>query len=191
MQSPASDPFLDLSMPASTMRTLQPVLMPPMAPRGPALHGQKTTRSPTRVPSSDNPYINFFFQVVVDTLAQPVCKLVTIAWAHNPVTALKLIANLRGVPRASLTGRASMPPRSECMSAIPRRSHVTFPCAHGQSVVPQPAAGDPVLANFSAPCSPSPRRSPGDASREAGAFMSFGVVFCRKKQGSRSLPAYT
>jgi hypothetical protein len=136
MQSPASDPFLDLSTSASTTRTFQPVLMPPMAPRGPALHGQKTTRSPTRVMSSDNPCLDLFFQVVLDRLAQRVRELVTIAWAHDPVTMLKLIANLRGMPRASPTGRASTPPRSGCTSAIPRRSPITFPRAHGQSAAP-------------------------------------------------------
>jgi hypothetical protein len=148
MQSPAFDPFLDLSTPASTTRTLQPVLMSPMAPRGPALCGQKTTRSPTRVPSSDNPCLDLFFQVVPDRLAQRVRELVTIAWAHDPVTTLKLIANLRGVPWASPTGRAFAPPRSGCTNAIPRRSPVTFPRAHGQSAAPQPAAGAPMLANF-------------------------------------------
>ena len=57
----------------------------------------------------------------------------------------------------------STPPRSGCTSDIvPRRSPVTFPRAHGQSVAPQPAAGAPVLADFvSAALSISKTKSKG------------------------------
>jgi hypothetical protein len=39
----------------------------------------------------------------------------------------------------------------------------------------------PCLLTSSAPRSPSPTRSPSDASKEAGAFMSFSVVFFVEK----------
>jgi hypothetical protein len=57
----------------------------------------RTENNSATYASSGNPCLDLFFQVVPDTPAQRVRELVTIAWAHDPLTALKLIANLRGV----------------------------------------------------------------------------------------------
>ncbi|KAL6839611.1 hypothetical protein ACP4OV_030550 [Aristida adscensionis] len=46
---------------------------------------------------SGNPCLDFFFQVVPDTPPQRVRALLVAAWAHDPLTALKLVCNLRGV----------------------------------------------------------------------------------------------
>ncbi|KAH7677995.1 vWA-like protein [Dioscorea alata] len=47
--------------------------------------------------SSGNPCLDFFFKVVPDTPATTVIGLLTAAWKHDPLTALKLVCNLRGV----------------------------------------------------------------------------------------------
>nr|XP_043629551.1 uncharacterized protein LOC122600841 [Erigeron canadensis] len=47
--------------------------------------------------SSQNPCLDFFFHVVPDTSPQDVINRVQSAWAHDPLTTLKLICNLRGV----------------------------------------------------------------------------------------------
>ncbi|TVU08216.1 hypothetical protein EJB05_41611, partial [Eragrostis curvula] len=47
--------------------------------------------------NSGNPCLDLFFQVVPDTPAERVCGLLALAWARDPLTALKLVANLRGV----------------------------------------------------------------------------------------------
>ncbi|TKW22296.1 hypothetical protein SEVIR_4G220000v4 [Setaria viridis] len=46
---------------------------------------------------SGNPCLDLFFQVVPGTPAYRVRDLVAAAWARDPLTALKLVANLRGV----------------------------------------------------------------------------------------------
>ncbi|RWR78840.1 LOW QUALITY PROTEIN: hypothetical protein CKAN_00739200 [Cinnamomum micranthum f. kanehirae] len=50
-------------------------------------------------PSSrrENPCLDFFFHVVPDTPPERVTELLRLAWATNPLTALKLICQLRGV----------------------------------------------------------------------------------------------
>ncbi|KAJ8647554.1 hypothetical protein MRB53_000577 [Persea americana] len=52
--------------------------------------------SPTFL-STGNPCLDFFFHVVPDTPPERVTELLRLAWAHNPLTALKLICQLRGV----------------------------------------------------------------------------------------------
>ncbi|XP_039129264.1 LOW QUALITY PROTEIN: uncharacterized protein LOC120265427 [Dioscorea cayenensis subsp. rotundata] len=47
--------------------------------------------------SSGNPCLDFFFKVVPDTAATTVINLLTAAWKHDPLIALKLVCNLRGV----------------------------------------------------------------------------------------------
>ncbi|XP_031110673.1 uncharacterized protein LOC116014857 isoform X2 [Ipomoea triloba] len=47
--------------------------------------------------STGNPCLDFFFHVVPNTPPQELIGRVDVAWAHNPLTTLKLICNLRGV----------------------------------------------------------------------------------------------
>ncbi|KAK4357025.1 hypothetical protein RND71_022635 [Anisodus tanguticus] len=47
--------------------------------------------------SSSNPCLDFFFHVVPDTSPDDLIVRLELAWAHNPLTTLKLICNLRGV----------------------------------------------------------------------------------------------
>ncbi|KAJ1283549.1 hypothetical protein BS78_03G136900 [Paspalum vaginatum] len=57
----------------------------------------RTENNSATYASSGNPCLDLFFHVVPDTPAQRVRALVAVAWAHDPLTALKLVANLRGV----------------------------------------------------------------------------------------------
>ncbi|MED6121291.1 hypothetical protein PIB30_028792, partial [Stylosanthes scabra] len=52
--------------------------------------------SPTFL-SSGNPCLDFFFHVVPDTPPDSLTERLHVAWAHNPLTTLKLVCNLRGV----------------------------------------------------------------------------------------------
>ncbi|CAN4120509.1 unnamed protein product [Withania somnifera] len=47
--------------------------------------------------SSANPCLDFFFHVVPDTSPDDLVGRLELAWAHDPLTALKLICNLRGI----------------------------------------------------------------------------------------------
>lgn len=47
--------------------------------------------------SSGNPCLDFFFHVVPDTPPESLKKRLELAWGFDPLTALKLICNLRGV----------------------------------------------------------------------------------------------
>ncbi|KAJ4786033.1 plant/protein [Rhynchospora pubera] len=47
--------------------------------------------------SSGSPCVDFFFQVVPTTPSSMVVSLLTAAWKHDPLTALKLLCHLRGV----------------------------------------------------------------------------------------------
>lgn len=47
--------------------------------------------------ATGNPCLDFFFHVVPNTLPQSLTERLQVAWAHNPLTTLKLICNLRGV----------------------------------------------------------------------------------------------
>ncbi|KAJ0038856.1 hypothetical protein Pint_23796 [Pistacia integerrima] len=62
--------------------------MPPM--------GFTENGSPTFL-SSSNPCLDFFFHVVPNTPPHTLIQRLQAAWAHNPLTTLKLICNLRGV----------------------------------------------------------------------------------------------
>ncbi|XWS39114.1 hypothetical protein CRYUN_Cryun18bG0022400 [Craigia yunnanensis] len=58
--------------------------------------GRTENFSPTFL-SSGNPCLDFFFHVVPDTPSDQLIQRLELAWAHNSLTALKLICNLRGV----------------------------------------------------------------------------------------------
>ncbi|XP_055813690.1 uncharacterized protein LOC129883126 [Solanum dulcamara] len=60
------------------------------------LRGLTENNSATFI-SSGNPCLDFFFHVVPDTSPDDLIGRLELAWAHNPLTALKLICNLRGV----------------------------------------------------------------------------------------------
>ncbi|KAL3728512.1 hypothetical protein ACJRO7_033147 [Eucalyptus globulus] len=47
--------------------------------------------------STGNPCLDFFFHVVPDTPPESLTQRLESAWAHDPLTALKLVCNLRGV----------------------------------------------------------------------------------------------
>ncbi|KAK0573761.1 hypothetical protein LWI29_013154 [Acer saccharum] len=47
--------------------------------------------------STGNPCLDFFFQVVPDTPSKSLKYRLPSAWAHDPLTTLKLVCNLRGV----------------------------------------------------------------------------------------------
>ncbi|KAF8721381.1 hypothetical protein HU200_023093 [Digitaria exilis] len=90
-EGPASHPFLDLldacfndDAPAADD-----------GKGGPRM--ARTENNSATYASSGNPCLDLFFQVVPDTPPERVRQLVTVAWAHDPLTALKLVANLRGV----------------------------------------------------------------------------------------------
>ncbi|KAK7854207.1 hypothetical protein CFP56_032825 [Quercus suber] len=58
--------------------------------------GYTENYSPTFL-TSGNPCLDFFFHVVPDTPPVSLTQRLQLAWAHNPLTTLKLILNLRGV----------------------------------------------------------------------------------------------
>ncbi|MCE5166423.1 hypothetical protein HAX54_019195 [Datura stramonium] len=60
------------------------------------LRGLTENNSATFI-TSGNPCLDFFFHVVPDTPPDDLIGRLELAWAHNPLTALKLICNLRGV----------------------------------------------------------------------------------------------
>jgi hypothetical protein len=69
----------------------------PAAPaKGPGGKALTENLSPTFTSSGD-PCLDFFFHVVPGTPAPSVALLLAAAWAADPATALRLVANLRGV----------------------------------------------------------------------------------------------
>jgi len=58
--------------------------------------GRTENFSPTFL-STGNPCLDFFFQVVPDTPSEYLIQQLPLAWAHDALTTLKLICNLRGV----------------------------------------------------------------------------------------------
>ncbi|XP_057781601.1 uncharacterized protein LOC130999921 [Salvia miltiorrhiza] len=58
--------------------------------------GLTENNSPTFL-STGNPCLDFFFHIVPDTPPQAVADRLQLAWRHDPLTALKLVCNLRGV----------------------------------------------------------------------------------------------
>ncbi|KAJ1278190.1 hypothetical protein BS78_04G059800 [Paspalum vaginatum] len=86
--APTGDEFLDL---------MDTGFNKPAAPAaGPGGKALTENFSPTFVSSGD-PCLDFFFHVVPDTPAASVESLLAAAWAADPATALRLVANLRGV----------------------------------------------------------------------------------------------
>ncbi|RZC73411.1 hypothetical protein C5167_048891 [Papaver somniferum] len=69
------------------------------APHRPSLSHLRgfTENGSTTYVSSDNPLLDFFFHVVPTTPHESVTQRLESAWKHDPLTALKLICNLRGV----------------------------------------------------------------------------------------------
>ncbi|KAK3134137.1 hypothetical protein QOZ80_6AG0545420 [Eleusine coracana subsp. coracana] len=57
----------------------------------------RTANDSATYANSGNPCVDLFFQAVPNTPAERVRDLVAAAWARDPLTALKLVANLRGV----------------------------------------------------------------------------------------------
>ncbi|KAH6798016.1 Uncharacterized conserved protein UCP015417 [Perilla frutescens var. hirtella] len=81
--APTTDPFVDLMVAnyntsAATMKSYT------------------ENGSPTFL-SSGNPCLDFFFHVVPDTPPETLISRLQLAWDHDPLKALKLICNLRGV----------------------------------------------------------------------------------------------
>lgn len=63
---------------------------------GRLLMGFTENLSPTFL-STGNPCLDFFFHIVPDTPRETLVARLELAWAHDPLMALKLICNLRGV----------------------------------------------------------------------------------------------
>ncbi|KAK1395338.1 GPI inositol-deacylase PGAP1-like protein [Heracleum sosnowskyi] len=63
---------------------------------GSPVMGLTENRSPTFL-STGNPCLDFFFHIVPDTPPSSIVERLESAWAHDPLTTLKLICNLRGV----------------------------------------------------------------------------------------------
>ncbi|CAA0842191.1 Uncharacterised conserved protein UCP015417-vWA [Striga hermonthica] len=78
-----TDPFMDLMV--ANYNNPPPPMM-----------GLTENNSPTFL-SSGNHCLDFFFHVVPDTPRETVTKRLELAWKEDPLTALKLVFNLRGV----------------------------------------------------------------------------------------------
>ncbi|GER36155.1 hypothetical protein STAS_12477 [Striga asiatica] len=81
-----TDPFMD-AMIANYNNFVAPT---------PSMMGLTENYSPTFL-SSGNHCLDFFFHVVPDTPAESVTRRLELAWKEDPLTALKLVFNLRGV----------------------------------------------------------------------------------------------
>lgn len=68
--------------------------------------GMTENFSPTFL-TSGNPLLDFFFQVVPDTPSDRVTELLEAAWNKDPLTALKLVCQLRGVRGTGKSDRES------------------------------------------------------------------------------------
>ncbi|KAH6809199.1 Uncharacterized conserved protein UCP015417 [Perilla frutescens var. frutescens] len=55
--------------------------------------------------SAGNPCLDFFFHVVPDTPPENLTHRLELGWVHNPLMALKLVCNLRGVQGTGKTDR--------------------------------------------------------------------------------------
>ncbi|KAM0900233.1 hypothetical protein ACQ4PT_020787 [Festuca glaucescens] len=89
--APASHPFLDLldaAFNAPSAAEMKAALKPQRA---------LTENCFATYSGSGNPCLDFFFQVVPNTPPERVRALLATAWAHDPLTTLKLSCNLRGV----------------------------------------------------------------------------------------------
>ncbi|KAK7274979.1 hypothetical protein RIF29_16083 [Crotalaria pallida] len=88
---PTNDPFLDQLI--TDFRHWDPSSSPQPTPP-PMTH---TRFDSATFLSSGNPCLDFFFHVVPDTDYDTVHDKLSSAWAHNPLTALKLVCHLRAV----------------------------------------------------------------------------------------------
>ncbi|RLN03198.1 hypothetical protein C2845_PM13G08330 [Panicum miliaceum] len=103
-EAPASHPFLDLL--DACFNNDAPAAASDSANGGKGPRMMRTENNSATYASSGNPCLDLFFQVVPDTPPQRVRELVTLAWAHDPLTALKLVANLRGTLACNLPALA-------------------------------------------------------------------------------------
>ncbi|KAK7309892.1 hypothetical protein RJT34_06988 [Clitoria ternatea] len=82
------NPFIDLMVSQfNTIATTQ---------QNPPMMGLTENQSPTFL-TTGNPCLDFFFHVVPDTPPDTLIQRLELSWAHNPLTSLKLVCNLRGV----------------------------------------------------------------------------------------------
>ncbi|XP_058777423.1 uncharacterized protein LOC131651750 [Vicia villosa] len=81
-----NDGFIDQMV--ANFNSLGATRQPPM--------GLTENMSPTFL-STGNPCLDFFFHVVPDTPSETLVERLQLAWSQNPLTALKLVCNLRGV----------------------------------------------------------------------------------------------
>ncbi|CAL5056701.1 unnamed protein product [Urochloa decumbens] len=91
-EAPASHPFLDLLDACFNDDAPAPSFDGGNGPRMTLTENNSATYA-----ASGNPCLDLFFQVVPDTPPERVRQLLAVAWARDPLTALKLVANLRGV----------------------------------------------------------------------------------------------
>ncbi|CAL5085398.1 unnamed protein product [Urochloa decumbens] len=91
-EAPASHPFLDLLDTCFNDDAPAPSFDGGKGPRMALTENNSATYA-----SSGNPCLDLFFKVVPDTPPERVRQLLAVAWARDPLTALKLVANLRGV----------------------------------------------------------------------------------------------
>ncbi|KAF8658461.1 hypothetical protein HU200_058913 [Digitaria exilis] len=87
--TPASHPFLDLLDAGFNTAAAAAAKAPPRK--------TLTETDSGTFANSGNTCLDFFFHVVPNTPSSRVRELVAAAWARNPLTTLKLVANLRGV----------------------------------------------------------------------------------------------
>ncbi|CAL9031568.1 unnamed protein product [Prunus brigantina] len=87
-QTQSTDPFVDLMVANYNDSAKAPIIAPPM--------GFTENHSATFL-ASGNPCVDFFFHVVPSTPASYFNQQLPLAWAHDDLTTLKLICNLRGV----------------------------------------------------------------------------------------------
>ncbi|CAO2189003.1 unnamed protein product [Urochloa humidicola] len=92
VEVPASHPFLDLLDAYFNDDAPAPAFNGGDGPRMTLTENNSATYA-----SSGNPCLDLFFKVVPDTAPERVRQLLAVAWARDPLTALKLVANLRGV----------------------------------------------------------------------------------------------
>ncbi|KAL2469709.1 Uncharacterized conserved protein UCP015417 [Abeliophyllum distichum] len=80
------------------MATTCRLLGPPELRHAPPPYTTTTEDDPMKsFINQGNPCLDFFFHVVPDTSPGYLIRRLELAWAHNSLTALKLICNLRGV----------------------------------------------------------------------------------------------
>ncbi|CAA0814244.1 Uncharacterised conserved protein UCP015417-vWA [Striga hermonthica] len=91
----SGNPFMDL-MVANFNKAAAPAPRPP--------RGFTENFSPTFL-SSGNPCLDFFFHVVPDTPPEALAQRLKLAWEDDPLKALKLVCNLRGVRGTGKTDR--------------------------------------------------------------------------------------